>query len=52
MQYIAQLHMARKVWREVGTVCLAQGRDQRVAVLPANLAIFIPVPLIKAWLLM
>jgi hypothetical protein len=50
-QHIAQPHSTVNALREVGAIRRAQRRDQRVAVLLADLAILVAVASVQSWLL-
>jgi hypothetical protein len=51
MQHVAKFHMAGDSRRKVLPVGQAQGGNERVAMLPADLAVLVAVALVKAGLL-
>ena len=51
MQHVAQLRMAGDAGREIRAVSLPERGNERIAVLPADLAILVAMAVVEAWLL-
>jgi hypothetical protein len=48
VQDVSQLLISRSARRKSRSICIAQGRDERIPMLPADLAVLVAMAAIKA----